>query len=346
MALLSTIDGLIGKLDEWYFRFRWHRNRQEPLMFHQGWGSEGALDAVHAQWGSTAPPASIEIGWEQDWVAEQGVWIRRGSFATPAYAEHLPAESGMAFVHFVRPTLDETGPVVLLMPTSREAGVRLRMPAALALARHGISSLLLESPYMGRRKSPDQYQGVLSFFSDFLVLCAASIEEGRSLLGWLDRQGFDQLCVAGISQGGYLSSVTGLRAPVSTHIVAMLPPHSGVAVLVDGLLGRLCDWERLQQTCSLDSPVRQQMIELFAQTSLERLPPPAPHQRLTLVAARQDRYVPSTSYALLEQHWQQNADVRWLSGGHVSSIVERRHFIDAIVDTLSPALPSPLLTAS
>jgi hypothetical protein len=53
------------------------------------------------------------------------------------------------------------------------------------------------------------------------------------VLAWLAGQGFRELCAAGISKGGYLATVAGLRSSVPAHVVALLPPDSGVAVLVD-----------------------------------------------------------------------------------------------------------------
>jgi surfactin synthase thioesterase subunit len=82
--------------------------------------------------------------------------------------------------------------------------------------------------------------------------------------------------------------------------------------------------------------VKQQMRDLFAQTSLMRLPAPALGLRATLVAARRDRYVPRDAYERLAPHWKGRADVRWLGGGHVSTIAERGHLIRAIIHTLRP----------
>lgn len=279
---------------------------------------------------------AIDIDWAQDWAqVESMVWSRDGSFAAPAYLEHLPAESAKAYLRFVRPSLEATGPVVVLMPTSFEDGVHRRMPLAKALARKGISSVLLESPYMGRRRPFGQHGGMLQRFSDFLVLCAASIEEGRAVLGWLDRQGFDRLCTAGLSKGGYLATVTGVRSSVPSHVVAHLAPHSGVPVLVDGLLGKLCDWDLLQRTSGSAIPVREQMTKLFELTSLEQLTPPAPPTRVTMICARQDRYVPRYSYERMAKRWATHARIRWLPGGHVSSIAESGHLVRAIADTFS-----------
>jgi surfactin synthase thioesterase subunit len=64
------------------------------------------------------------------------------------------------------------------------------------------------------------------------------------------------------------------------------------------------------------------------------LPSPDSLRRLTLIAARRDHYVPAQSYERMQRHWAGAATVRWLRGGHVSSIAERGHLIRAITEAL------------
>lgn len=338
MSLLSRFDGVVGRLDELYFRYHCYMNSGDPAMFHRGWGSHEAIAEVNRHWMDVGPSVPVAPQWESEWRSDKPrLWVRRGTFPTPCHREHLPRESQLAGFCLVRPAPALVGPTVVLMPTSREAGVAGRMPLARRLAEQGVSSVLLESPFMGWRKPASQQGRTLSHFSDFLVLSAVSIEEARALLDWLAALGVTQLGVAGISKGGYLAAVAGLRSVQRPHVAAFLPPHSGVAVLLDGLLGRLCDWEALQCTSGSAMPVREQMAEVFAQTSLQRLPGPAASQRLILVGARQDRYVPRHSYETMQQHWHGCAEVRWLAGGHVSSIADHRPFFEAVSALFTPA---------
>jgi len=340
MGLLSLADGRLGRLDHWYFAYHCHRNRYAPAMFHKGWGSQEAIDALNEHWQMPSPPLMPDIEWDGQWLhPRDGLAVRNGRFPVPAHRAYLPPESHTAFFSFVRPQLSESDSVALLLPASREAGVQARMPIARALAKRGISTVLLESPFMGRRQSPHQVGTMLTYFSDFLVLSAACIEEARSLTAWLGQQPFKKVCVAGISKGGYLATVAGLRAAAPVQVVSIVAPHSGVPVLLEGLLGSLCDWELLQRTSGSAKPVRQHMAEVFDRTSLEHLPLPSSMpgvpKRLIMIGARNDRYVPATSYERMQAHWGEHADVRWLPGGHVSSISERAHFINAISDSLN-----------
>jgi hypothetical protein len=111
---------------------------------------------------------------------------------------------------------------------------------------------------------PQQVETMLSHFSGFLVLSACAINEGQSLIQWLGQMDFKAICVAGISKGGYLATVAGMRSPNSVRIVSVVAPHSGVAVFLEGLLGRLCDWDLLQKSSAEAKPVRQHTAEAFA----------------------------------------------------------------------------------
>ena len=57
----------------------------------------------------------------------------------------------------------------------------------------GIATMVLESPYYGKRR-PDFQQGSrLLRVSDLLVLGRATIEESLCLLDWAQRQGYGKL---------------------------------------------------------------------------------------------------------------------------------------------------------
>ncbi len=152
---------------------------------------------------------------------------------------------------------------------------------------------------------------MLSHFSDFLVLSACAINEGQSLIQWLGQMDFKAICVAGISKGGYLATVAGMRSP-DPRIVSVVAPHSGES-----------------------KPVRQHMAEVFDRTYLERLPLPSEARRLIVIGATNDRYVPASSQQRMQSLWGDRADYRWLPGGHVSSIAESSHVIDAITEALA-----------
>jgi hypothetical protein len=334
MALWSTIDGWLSWLDGWHFAQRRWRHHAGPRMFHRGWGEQAVFDAVHAQWLRNDPPVPVEIIWTAEPARlVDGFHLQVGRFEAPRHVELLPPSSREAEVLWLQARLNGGGPQVVLMPGLCEASPQDRLPLARALARRGISSLLPDSPLRGRRAPLQQPAGApLAQLSDFVLQSAASAEEGRSLLGWLHRRGHSRLAVAGASQGGYLAAVAGLRSDALVHIAAMASPHSGVPLLLEGLTAGHCDWPALQRSCGGRQPVGELLRRLFALTSLEQLPLPRSGQRLTWIAARNDRYVPRHVGERMQRHFGRHADVRWLPGGHISSCLRRRHLVDAVVE--------------
>jgi hypothetical protein len=334
MALWRTIDGWLGWLDGWHFARRRWRYRHGPRLFHRGWGEQAVFDAVHAQWLRNDPPAPVDIVWTAE-PAElvDGFHLQVGRFEVPRHAEHLPPVAREAEVLWLQARLDGGGPQVVLMPGLCEAGPQDRMPLARALAQRGISSLLLDSPLRGRRAPPQQPpEAPLAQLSDFVLQNAASAEEGRSLLAWLHSRGHRRLAVAGTSHGGYLAAVAGLRSDALVHVAALVSPHSGVPLLLEGLAGGHCDWPALQRSCGGRQPVGELLRRLFALTSLEQLPLPRERQRLTWIAARNDRYVPRHVGERMQRHFGSHAEVRWLPGGHISSRLRRHHLVDAVAE--------------
>jgi acetyl esterase/lipase len=229
--------------------------------------------------------------------------------------------------------------MVILTATTREEGYRNREITAFALARQGIGSLLLESPLRGKRRPTSQPSANLLKFSDFFLLCGAAIEESRALLQWLHDCGHRRLGIAGISKGGYIASIAGLRSEMPLAIVTLVPPHSGVPVFLDGLTGRMCNWVRLQATCG-EVSVRDKLRRLFDATGLDAMPAPSSNKTVVVIAAKQDRFVPRSSYDTMRAHWE-HAQFRWLGGGHVSSILNRRAFTSAVCEAME-RLPGEL----
>lgn len=58
------------------------------------------------------------------------------------------------------------------------------------LKDHGISSLILENPFYGVRKPPEQFRSSLLNVSDIFVMGGSLILEGIAILNWCEREGF------------------------------------------------------------------------------------------------------------------------------------------------------------
>ena len=332
--LLSALDSRVASLDEVYFKARLRVKAGRMPLFHMGWGDDDVIQAVKRRWDAPGAPPMPQIAWEGGWTTDGPAAVRAGSFESTVYVDKLPKESRRVGVLLLRPERARARYGVVLAPTSREVGFNRRMRTAMELAKNGIWSLLLDNPLMGSRKPKDQFSTVVAKFSDYPLLTAACVEEVRMGLEWMRAQGFSRLCAAGVSQGGYTSAAAGMRMPFSVRVVAVATPHSGGPVVLDGIPGRMVDWEALDRTCPHGGTAREHMEAVFERTRLDRLPAPQATPSITLFAARRDRYVPEYSYLLLQNHWREMAKVVWTDGGHVSTILERKRYAREIEESL------------
>lgn len=325
------------------YAFLKNRLRQSPapFFFAKGWGAATAMEAVRGRALSSSDPLDIDVQWESSWVARHGGFARDGFFETPLFREHLPPECRMAYFRLVLPDSEARCPVCVVMATTGEEGYAAREFAMSApLLARGIGTLLLEHPYLGRRRPADQPSSRLNAVSDLLLLGGVAVEEARALLSWLRAGGFSRLGVTGVSMGGHLAALAGVQTPFDIAIVPCVAPHSGVPVFTEGLLSKECDWETLSLEHGSLVHARQRLRQLLDFTSVELFPPARNNNAVISVAATDDRYVPRHSTQALHTHWS-GAELRWLRGGHISSIVSQKDaFRNAIADAMARLSPA------
>jgi hypothetical protein len=177
------------------------------LFFKDGWGDLPRIREIYRAGSHLGPPQHIEVRWEE--TLENGtVLLRRGAFLSPYTDLPLPAESRTSFFELVLPpkASRETPICMHFAATGDEGFARRRHAFALPLLRKGIGSLILENPYYGRRRPPGQHKKMLNRFSDLWAMGGAAVEEGRSLMQWLRREGYERLGVCGISMGGSMAA--------------------------------------------------------------------------------------------------------------------------------------------
>ncbi len=103
--------------------------------------------------------------------------------------DSTPNDSSSSSEIRVRQEMCRTRPIVILLAGTGEQGFqRRRHCVAYPLARLGIASLILESPYYGSRKPKSQHGSKLATLMDLPLLGRITIEETRSLVKWLRRQ--------------------------------------------------------------------------------------------------------------------------------------------------------------
>jgi pimeloyl-ACP methyl ester carboxylesterase len=166
---------------------------------------------------------------------------------------------------------------------------RLRLGAP--LLKQNIATMVLESPFYGKRRPPLQSGSRLLCVSDLLLLGRATIEEARTLLYWMQNEiGFNKLGVCGLSMGGVHAAMVGSLHPTPVAILPFLTPHSAAVAFCEGILQHGTAWEVLMRDKLLSgSMTREQVVErmrtVLALTDVTRFPLPKNPSAVIFVAA-------------------------------------------------------------
>jgi dienelactone hydrolase len=327
----------LGVIDDVYAYVKNKTTAQcaESRFFSKGWGNHAAIGEVQRPIFSGTPPADIEVMWENEWRPYRGHYARDGFFETPHFRAYLPEESRTCYFRIILPEPELRCPVYVHMAASGEEGYAAREAGiAVPLLARRWGSLIVEHPYLGRRRPAAQRSTRLGQVSDLLLLGGTAIEEARSLLQWLYSQGHPRLGITGVSMGGHLAALAGVLTAFDLAIVPYVAPHSAVPVFAEGLIKKACDWEKLAGN-KVDTQFANQKLRKCLQcTGIDHFPPPRNQAAVIAIAARDDRFVPGHSVETLSRHWP-NAELRWIDGGHVSSILGRRSsHLAALVDAM------------
>ncbi|KAH9770480.1 alpha/beta hydrolase family protein [Citrus sinensis] len=354
-------------LDHVYGAFM-HRTKISPPFFSRGWGGSKLelLERLIKQLfpeieGQNWPPSLIQPIWRTIWETQTAV-LREGVFRTPCDEQlmsALPPESHNARVAFLAPKCvppQKMACVVHLAGTGDhtfERRLRLGGPllkeniATMVLERLGsirCPQLFLEAgiPFYGQRRPLLQRGAKLLCVSDLLLLGRATIEEARCLLHWLEWEaGFGKMGVCGLSMGGVHAAMVGSLHPTPVATLPFLSPHSAVVAFCEGILRHGTAWEALREELAAKKvamtleEVRERMRNVLSLTDVTRFPIPKIPNAVIFVAATDDGYIPKHSVLELQKAWP-GSEVRWVTGGHVSSfLLHNGEFRRAIVDGLN-----------
>lgn len=246
---------------------------------------------------AAAAPARISVKLTSSSFGSPDAHVAEGSFAAPA-AMTLPSVAGEARFQLITP-LDTakraaTGfAVAVLLPGTGEQGFsRRRNLVAYPLAKRGIASVILEGPFYGTRRPASMHGSKLRELSDLPVLGYGTIDEARSIVGWLrSRDAGSATCLVtalprasypfaelfeegggseatekahkavvltGTSMGGLHAAMAASMMPQewgdNIGVAAWLCPTSGVGVFLAGALAASVDWQALARDAQPDAP--------------------------------------------------------------------------------------------
>ena len=284
-----------------------------PRLFQGGWGSETYLNQILLHDDHFGEPPDVTPQWGPQYVVSPKVMGRKGTFRSPGFTGPLPPESETAYVEWLYPkTTSEPPPTYILFAATHEEGFRRRRSIFLPLVREGYGAIILENPFYGRRRPKGQSMSRIRTVDENFIMSGSCVQEGRGLLQWLTREGYLRLGAAGFSMGGYSAGHAAGRVNMPMAVVPCGAGLSPAPSYTQEALSRSVDWNALGP----EEP-RPRLTRLLNRIA-ETLPNLNPKSKAIIVAAKNDAFVPATEASALQAHWP-GSELRWISGGHVST---------------------------
>lgn len=310
-----------------------------PKLYTDGFGDLDQLDRLVAliqDFDAQKPPKPIEVRWTGP--AKRRGWfsVRSGTFDSPVPEFVLQPETRRAHVQLVLPRRTdpvETLPICLHLATTGDAGFAARTFFSVPLVRRGIGALILENPFYGLRRPKGQLFCSLRSVRDQFAMNYTTVVEARSLLAWLKQQGCGQIGVTGYSQGGVMAA---FAAALSAFPVAAIPRGAGNAakpIFIDHGLSRSINWSKLNAQLG-EQRARSYFSRCLEPVTVSRFPQPADPTLAILVNARHDGFIPAQEAIDLHRHWK-GSQLRWLEGGHATSVMYIQEQHRAILDAFA-----------
>lgn len=357
----------LSKLDLFY------RKLILTKFYTKGWGTPAELKEilrVHRiisnrreciDYVESLPRTEVHLG---PTVKKDKCKIMDGHFESPicSILPHLvPQKCRSAYFQLVLPEdrpQGDLGPICIHMAGTGDHGfARRRELLAKPLLSKGISSLILENPYYGLRKPSGQSRSGLLQVKDLFIMGLSLVLEGYCMLRWLEKEGYDELGLTGISMGGHMASLAATNWPKPLAVTPCMSWTSASVVWTEGVLSKAIPWRTLEaeyaanyeNTTELISlPDKQHskecrrsetvlfMKEVMDQvTGLQNFSVPIDPTMSTFVVAKADAYYPIHNLKPMTDIWP-GCEVRYLNTGHIAGfLMHHRDFCKAIVDTFS-----------
>lgn len=180
----------------------------------------------------------------------------------------------------------------------------------------GVDVMHVSLPFHGRRNPKGALFSGEYFWTADLVRSIEGVRQAicdvRSALGWLRRQGYEQVGVSGISLGGAFAMLLACLPPTPDYAIPIVAHlHLGEAVEEATILWRVKrDLERFGA-----GPEKRRRI--FQRLGLESAQPILPPEKQLWVEARDDGHIDPTLVSRQWEEWRR-PNIHWIEGGHMT----------------------------
>lgn len=358
-----------------------HRTR----FFSEGWGD---LEAVHSrrdEYYEQVRAGNVsfrlehgDIEWKRNSdgngkKVDKNIQIDEGSFQTTLH-DMMPIECKKCHFHLVQPTArhqkstnkqQQQQPMVyvIMLASTGEVGRKPRLSMARKLAmKHGYASVIVSTPYYGRRKPPGQHSFYLNTVSDMWKQYGGVIQESAALAEYFlsNNNKVDppcKVCFTGFSAGACLSiaaawtCMLGYRLDGSRIGVAAHASPASAGVFASGCVQHLVDWTALKGEPFEDAETTrarfyEELNLLSVQHAVALRDPTNNHRHLLrsirCTCAVRDLISPRVYAQVLEQELAplfHDCLFQWLPGGHVHAYMIRPSFQNHMIhEAVQPLL--------
>eukprot|EP01122_Echinamoeba_exundans_P005862 TRINITY_DN16032_c0_g1_i1.p1 TRINITY_DN16032_c0_g1~~TRINITY_DN16032_c0_g1_i1.p1 ORF type:complete len:371 (+),score=32.78 TRINITY_DN16032_c0_g1_i1:12-1124(+) len=319
-------------------------------FFPHGLGDISRYDKALERFRTHAHEPPVELRLEERTVSGSAQ-AAMGSFTSPV-AEFLPNEKNIHTAHFqiivpaaggLDAAIEAGMPFVIHLPATGDEGFgRRRELFAKPLLSKGISSIILQVPFYGKRKHPGQKGAGLLKLEHSAQQSLGAVTEALALAAWLrlTKNHKGPIGLTGISYGGAMAALAGCLCPFDVAIVSMVPSHGPAPPFLDGALARTVKFDAF--TRGRDE-VRAHLDKMDLQSFQEEIEARKSHKAKRAyiqLTARHDKYIPSYSADVLFKSMSQltnaTAERRELDGGHVAAFLfGAKPYVQAIEDAFT-----------
>lgn len=283
-------------------------------------------------------------------ASKNGVTFHEGFFTSPhamLFPDHMPGN--LARAHFRAWLPDKPGPVCIhLAGTGDHSYFRRQYLIVDDMLKDGVGAILIQNPFYGDRKPPNQFRSSLQNVTDLFVMGAALIAECNYLFNWAESLGYGPFAISGVSMGGFMAQLAGSNSLRPISIIPILSWTTASPSYTEGAISPAVNYPLLQK--QLEDPhytekIRRipdqnwldKMVEMTKKngdseaknmmrilmdefTSLEFYPTPLDTSLCHVFLADQDQYVlRNQGTPTYEQLWP-NVTVEMMEGyGHVTA---------------------------
>lgn len=125
-----------------------------------------------------------------------------------------------------------------------------------------LGAIILENPFYGTRKPPDQVASALHNVSDIFVMGGCLILESLVLLKFCEKMGLGPLGITGLSMGGHMASLAASNYPKPLVLVPCLSWSTASNVFTVGVMSHSINWDMLETQYYADGKYREKLSKM------------------------------------------------------------------------------------